>query len=427
MTTYQIPGLILKDHRFLVPLDHQSPDGPKITVFAREVSTPGNQDTNLPWLVFLQGGPGFGAPRPETSSGWIHRALREYRLLLLDQRGTGLSTPILAHTAHQFTSPQEMADYLKFFRADAIVKDAEFIRKSLVGDEPWSLLGQSYGGFCAVHYLSSAPEGLREAIITGGLPPLTEHPDDIYRSTYRKVLEKNHRFFDRYPRDAELAKKIAAYLLANDIRLTNGDRLTARRFQQLGISFGASNGFEQVHYLMEHAFVQGADGNEISYTFLRGIENAFHFETNPIYALLHEPIYCQGTASNWSAQRVSGEFPQFQIHPEQPFFFTGEMIYPWMFDEYRQLRTFKETADILAEFAHWPDLYDVRALNANQVPCAAAMYYDDMYVARKLSEKTAKEIAGIRVWVTNEFEHSGLRLHGEKVLDRLLGMLHGEH
>lgn len=28
------------------------------------------------------------------------------------------------------------------------------------------------------------------------------------------------------------------------------------------------------------------------------------FDTNPLYALLHEPIYCEGYASQWSAQRT---------------------------------------------------------------------------------------------------------------------------
>lgn len=28
------------------------------------------------------------------------------------------------------------------------------------------------------------------------------------------------------------------------------------------------------------------------------------WDTNPLYALLHEAIYCQGAASNWAAHRV---------------------------------------------------------------------------------------------------------------------------
>ena len=78
------------------------------------------------------------------------------------------------HSLARFKTPQAIADYLKFFRADAIVRDAEAIRHELVGDgEPWTILGQSYGGFCALTYLSMAPHALAGAIITGGLPSVT--------------------------------------------------------------------------------------------------------------------------------------------------------------------------------------------------------------------------------------------------------------
>lgn len=62
----------------------------------------------------------------------------------------------------------------------------------------------------------------------------------------------------------------------------------------------------------------------------------------------------------------------------------------------------------------------------SQVPVAAAVYYEDMYVNFKLSKETASQIAGIRLWITNEFMHSGLRDDGGKVLDHLLGMLNGK-
>lgn len=62
----------------------------------------------------------------------------------------------------------------------------------------------------------------------------------------------------------------------------------------------------------------------------------------------------------------------------------------------------------------------------SQVPVAAAVYYEDMYVNFNLSKETASQIAGIRLWITNEFMHSGLRDDGNKVLDHLLGMLNGK-
>src|SRR5690349_14549716 len=96
---HKIPGLVTTDHEFLVPLAHGKPSGEKIKVFAREVTSPGKVgQADLPWLVFLQGGPGFSSPRPSGAHGWIGRAIKDYRVLLLDQRGTGLSTPVTTQT-----------------------------------------------------------------------------------------------------------------------------------------------------------------------------------------------------------------------------------------------------------------------------------------------------------------------------------------
>jgi pimeloyl-ACP methyl ester carboxylesterase len=122
------------------PLDHAAPDGEKIEIFAREVVATRTGVDRLPWLVFFQGGPGFASPRPSAKTGWLKRALRDYRVLLLDQRGTGLSTPVTFQTLARFPSAQATADYLKCFRADAIVQDAEWIRRELLGqDEPSGL------------------------------------------------------------------------------------------------------------------------------------------------------------------------------------------------------------------------------------------------------------------------------------------------
>jgi len=424
--THRIPGLVLTDHEFNLPLDYKNPDGEKLTVFAREIVAPERETEQLPWLLFLQGGPGYHAPRPKENSGWLKRAIQEYRVLLLDQRGTGLSSPVLSQTMQRFATPQEQADYLKFFRADSIVNDAEWIRDQLVGKrKPWSVLGQSYGGFCAVHYLSAAPDSLREVLLTGGVPPLDKSPDEIYRATYRKVIEKNRLYFERYPGDVKRVADICAYLDENKVHLPGSGRLSVKRFQQLGIVFGSSNGFEHVHYMLENAFVAGAEGLELNYSFLRSVEKAQVFEEYPIYALLHEPIYCQNEASNWSAESVRQEYPQFEAQRGRPFYFTGEMIYPWMFDEYEYLKPLKQAAEILAAYDGWPSLYDLSVLEANRVPCAAAVYYNDMYVDRQLSQHSADKINGIKLWITNEHEHNALRSRGEIVLDRLLGMVKG--
>jgi pimeloyl-ACP methyl ester carboxylesterase len=422
---HRLPGMLLTDHRFSIPLNHAAPDGEHIEVFAREVVAPKKDREQLPWLVFFQGGPGFGAPRPPAGAGWLPRALQEYRVLLLDQRGTGLSTPVTFQTLARRGSAQAMADYLKHFRSDTIVQDAEWIRRELLGaGERWSVLGQSYGGFCITHYLSAAPQALTEAIFTGGLPSLERTPDDVYRATYRRVIAKNQRYYERYPDDVNQARRITDYLDQHMVFLPSGDRLSARRLQVLGMGFGADDGLEQVHYLLEEAFVSGASGPELSYGFLHSLQHWNKFETNPIYALLQEACYTQAEASRWSAERVQAEYPEFDLSPDRPVFFTGEMIYPWMFDEYRYLRPLKEAAEILADYDGWPRLYDPAVLRANTVPCAAAVYYDDMYVERTFSEETARTIRGLQAWVTNEYEHNGLRADGARVLGRLLALLH---
>src|SRR5262245_3762345 len=171
--THALPGMRLTDHFFNIPLDHATPDGERLEVYAREAVAPDRAAEKLPWLVFFQGGPGFSAPRPPALASWLPRALRDYRVLLLDQRGTGRSTPVTTQTLARFPTPQAQADYLKHFRADAIVQDAEWIRRELLGPTTrWTALGQSYGGFCIAHYLSAAADGMEAAIFTGGLSPL---------------------------------------------------------------------------------------------------------------------------------------------------------------------------------------------------------------------------------------------------------------
>ena len=65
---------------------------------------------------------------------------------------------------------------------------------------------------------------------------------------------------------------------------------------------------------------------------------------------------------------------------------AGEMVFPWMFEEFEALRPLKEAADILASKADWPQLYKVETLSRNSVPVAGATYYEDMYVDFELAQ-----------------------------------------
>jgi pimeloyl-ACP methyl ester carboxylesterase len=400
----RLPGLVAIEHSFEVPLDHGRPEGAKITVFARELAA--RDGRGRPVLVFFQGGPGFEAVRPTSTPlgpGWLKRALADFRVLLLDQRGTGRSTPV---GELQGMTPDQQADYLKHFRADSIVRDAEWVRRAL-GIERWSVLGQSFGGFCVLAYLSFAPEGLREALITGGVPALDRHIDEVYAASYRRVLVRNRRYLERYPKDRQRLSDLRRRLEDDVLRLPSGDRLSWRRFRQVGASLGMSDGAETIHHLVELP----ADSPALRHD----AELETGFARNPIYAILHEASWANGFATRWSAERgLPDEFQSSEL-------LTGEHIYPWMFEDYGALVPLREAAERLADH-EWPRLYDADVLSRNRVPTAAAIYAEDMYVEREFSEETIAQLGCARAWLTSEYDHNGLRVDGARILDYLLDL-----
>ncbi len=457
-----------------MPLDHTGGAAGRITVFAREVvaaATAGTPATaELPLLVFLQGGPGFESPRVGEAGGWVGKACEKFRVLLLDQRGTGLSTRVSAAALARLPgaaapTPQRRsagadaaADFLSHFRADAIVHDCEAIRAALAGAakaSPWSILGQSFGGFCACTYLSFHPHALKEALITGGLAPCLplrcpDAADAVYASLFPRVATQTAKYYARFPQDAAVMRRIVAHLAGapgGGVDLPSGGRLTPRGLQLLGWGFGGAGGFEAVHYLLESAFdadcASAAAGgtaapsdasSPLSLAFLRGYEHTLPFDTNPLYALLHEASYANGGATNWAAQRaldsnaaLAAAFdPLAAVAEGRPVPFTGEMVFPFMFEDIAALRPLKLTAHALAA-REWPaTLYDVSVLAANKVPVAATAYYEDMYVDFVLAQATAAGIAGCRQWVTSEFMHSGVHEDGPRVLSTLLAMARDE-
>jgi hypothetical protein len=189
---------------------------------------------------------------------------------------------------------------------------------------------------------------------------------------------------------------------------------------------GSSIGSHHLHYLLEQPFT----GGELADDFLHQVQQQLTFAAGPIYGLLHEACYAQGGATRWAAQRVLAEFGEFgpaaALDGDAPLLFTGEMIYPWMFQTDPVLAPLAAAAELLAERDGWPDLYDPGRLAACSVPGAAAVYFNDMYVPAELSLPTAAAIPTLRPWVTSEYEHDGLRVSGGAVLDRLIALARGD-
>ncbi|KAI4172777.1 MAG: hypothetical protein LQ343_003369 [Gyalolechia ehrenbergii] len=316
----------------------------------------------------------MGCKAPQ-NYGWTERALKKgYQVLFLDQRGTGLSSTVTAQTLANQGGLEEQAEYLRHFRADSIGK-------------------------------GSRPEGLQEAYICAGLAPLVNQPDPVYKNLYTKVAERSRAYYKKYTEDIQRVKNIVHYLQTEDVELPSGGTLSITRFRQLGIHFG----FHDIILRM------ASDLDNFGYftrPTLSQFEGLLPFDTLPLYALVHELIYLQGdNASNWSADRVMKEHPEFMnlsTSNDEPIYFTGEMIYPSMFTSYSELRPLAATASILSQMSHWPTLYDETQLANNTVPVYASAYMDDMYVSFDLAMATAKKIKGCKYFVTNTMYHDAI-------------------
>ena len=423
--SYRIPGLELIDHSFDLPLDHSRPEGRRIEIFVREVRDLDPASKDKPFLVFLQGGPGFRAPIPIQKAGWLKRALTEFRVLMYDTRGNGLSTPVDYQTLAMEGDAQAQADYLKHFRQDNIVRDAELIRAEMSPGVPWSTIGQSYGGWCTTTYLSLHPEGLKECFVFGGIPGIDRTARDIYEGTFPFVEERNRQYFEKFPMDKARLTKLAKHLQENDVRFPNGDRVTPQLVQLLGLKFGFAHTSEEIHFLLEEAFVKVGDQEIVSHMFKTGLQAALRFGANPIFAILHEAIYAQGAATGWACQAVQKEkYAHFENFDD--FLFYGEMVFPWMFDEISELKGMKEAAEILAAYEDWPALYNKEVLSKNTVPVACAVYANDMFVNAKFSRETIEAVPNMKAFYTSEYEHCGLRVGGEHLFSRLIDLARGE-
>ncbi|KAF3922211.1 hypothetical protein ABW21_db0208950 [Orbilia brochopaga] len=454
--TYLLAGgnLSVSEHFFRVPLDYAKPDGHKITIFARvvkdhedaakprrEVKTSTTdekakekKEDDGPYLCYLNGGPGFNnaPPKAEHIAKFVDKG---YNVVLMDQRGTGLSECICPENIPGSTT-EEKAEYVSHFRADNIVRDCEFIREQLLGkDESWSLAGQSFGGFCIATYLSIASEHLVEAFMFGGIPPIGEStPDQIYINLYNKVKARNLVYYKKYPGDIERVKEIAKFLSECTQVLPSGGILSLDRFRGLGISFGMHGGIDSIHGLITRIHDDIRRFGKILTPTLLKIEDNQDFDYAILYCILHEAIYCQhGNSSRWSANREPRELadPRLQSYDvyqkassgrrglDSALFFTGEMVYESMLDDYAVLRDVKLVAHALAERKWEGRLYDLNKLATNSVPVYAATYMDDMYVDYELTRVFAGITGNFHEFVTNSMHHNAVSAKTSEVIGKL--------
>lgn len=398
--TFKSKDINVKVVEFDVPLNHFTPSD-TITVVAKLVTLSKKQPDKH--ILYLQGGPGFPSPFPTSSfdPGYLNPLLeRGYTVVLLDQRGTGLSSVIDTDVLISKGSVKEQFEYVKNFRADSIVYDCEIIRKGL-GCKKWYLLGQSFGGFVSVTYASFFPESLKAVFLTGGLPPIAiKDVKNVYEKTSQKTKERENIYYKKFPQDKE---RIQIILKHKDI--------IPAQFNRLGISLGVGGGTVALHSLVLAMYTDLKLLGRLSTKTRKDYENYTGFETNVLYALFQEAIYINGPGmkSNWSAEKfiTTG--------------FTGEIVDSQMFQTYSKLKPLKELANYIHQYSNWSLLYNLENLKNirwENLPIVAQVYLDDQYVDYELGKRNL-DIFEHKQIVTNQLFHNGLRADSVNVINAL--------
>ena len=164
-----------------MPLNYADPGGQKILLHVAVLPARAAKPAADPFLIFA-GGPG----QATSEYGFlIEAAFEEIRserdIVLIDQRGTGKSTPLgceFTENEDFFLKPQEAAEKcrtrhdidVRQFTLEHIIRDTDEIR-AMLGYEQVNLWGGSYGTKSVSLYLKRYPERVRSIIVDGVLPP----------------------------------------------------------------------------------------------------------------------------------------------------------------------------------------------------------------------------------------------------------------
>ena len=146
-------------------------------------------------VIVLHGGPGFDHRQ---FLPYIWELAERHKVILFDQRGTGLSSGPIDSTS---------------ISIDSFIADIEGVREAF-GIDKMNLLGHSWGGILAMHYAIRHPENLKSLILCSTAASFESF------SEMRAIYEAN-----RLPGDAELIQEI----YSSD-EFQNGDPQTVERF-----------------------------------------------------------------------------------------------------------------------------------------------------------------------------------------------------
>ena len=180
------------------PLDPDAPQGSTIDLFVAVVKALAPTVPSEAFTV-INGGPGGSSVvlYADMTSAFRH-VRRDRDIVIVDQRGTGLSAPLTCEALSDpdvETGEADVAEATRicldqlphdprFFTTSVAVQDLEAVRVAL-GYDKLNLYGVSYGTRVALHYARRYPKAVRALIIDGVVPPdLALGPDVAPRAQH---------------------------------------------------------------------------------------------------------------------------------------------------------------------------------------------------------------------------------------------------
>jgi pimeloyl-ACP methyl ester carboxylesterase len=177
--------------------DRAKPDGRKVKLFVAIL--PANTLSPKPDpLLILAGGPGQAASQLAPFASLLNAIRRTRDIVLVDQRGTGKSSPLECfafegnrqdpYETDPLPRARLCADQLHVNGVDAAqyttaawIADLEAVRNAL-GYPRLNLWGGSYGSRAALEYLRRHPDRVRTLVLDGVVPPAMKVSLDVWRT-----------------------------------------------------------------------------------------------------------------------------------------------------------------------------------------------------------------------------------------------------
>ncbi|MDH5323280.1 MAG: alpha/beta hydrolase, partial [Gammaproteobacteria bacterium] len=195
------PGIAARCGTLVRPLDPDNPDMASIALKVAVVAALSLEPASDPFVP-IAGGPGQSTIH--FYAGWsaaFERVRLQRDVVLLDQRGTGESAPLLCdvgqdlvegkYSAAQTTELTKQCLALlphdpRYFTTSVATRDLEALRLAL-GYDALNVYGISYGSRVAQHYARRFPDTTRTVILDGVVPPQLPLGPDIATESQRAI------------------------------------------------------------------------------------------------------------------------------------------------------------------------------------------------------------------------------------------------